>query len=60
MSEEKNENMQQEDGVKIDIESPEAEVIENAEELEETEIQPEEDTSAGFIEVRQGLHDISI
>lgn len=51
MSEEKNENMQQEDGVKIDIESPEAEVIENAEELEETEIQPEEDTEMGGGEI---------
>ncbi len=51
MSEEKNENMQQEDGVKIDIESPEAEVIENAEELQETEIQPEEDTEMGGGEI---------
>lgn len=51
MSEEKNENMQQEDGVKINIESPEAEVIENAEELQETEIQPEEDTEMGGGEI---------
>lgn len=51
MSEEKNENMQQEDGVKIDIESPEAEVIENAEELQETEIQPEEDMEMGGGEI---------
>lgn len=51
MSEEKNENMQQEDGVKIDIESPEAEVIENAEKLQETEIQPEEDTEMGGGEI---------
>lgn len=51
MSEEKNENMQQEDGVKIDIESPEVEVIENAEKLQETEIQPEEDTEMGGGEI---------
>ena len=36
MSEENKENMQQEEGVKINIESPEAEVIENAEQLQET------------------------
>lgn len=37
MSEENKENMQQEEGVKINIESPEAEVIENAEQLQETQ-----------------------
>lgn len=51
MSEENKENMQQEEGVKINIESPEAEVIENAEELQETEIQPEEDTEMGGGEI---------
>ncbi len=51
MSEENKENMQQEEGVKINIESPEAEVVENAEELQETEIQPEEDTEMGGGEI---------
>ena len=37
MSEENKENMQQEEGVKINIESPEAEVIDNAEQLQETQ-----------------------
>lgn len=41
MSEENKENMQQEEGVKINIESPEAEVIDNAEELQEAENQTE-------------------
>lgn len=36
MSEENKKNMQQEERVKINIESPEAEVIENAEQLQET------------------------
>lgn len=53
MSEEKNENMQQEDGVKINIESPEAEVIENAEQLQETQeaenISEEADMGGGEI-----------
>lgn len=51
MSEENKKNMQQEDGVKINIESPEAEVIENAEELQETEIQPEEEADMGGGEI---------
>lgn len=37
MSEENKKNMQQEEGVKINIELPEAEVIENAEQLQETQ-----------------------
>lgn len=41
MSEENKENMQQDEGVKIDIESPEAEVFENVEEMQEAENQPE-------------------
>lgn len=41
MSEENKENMQQGEGVKINIESPEAEVIDNAEELQEAENQTE-------------------
>ena len=53
MSEEKNENMQQEDGVKINIESPEAEVIDNAEQLQETQeaenISEEADMGGGEI-----------
>lgn len=53
MSEEKNENMQQEEGVKINIESPEAEVIENAEQLQETQkaenISEEADMGGGEI-----------
>lgn len=47
MSEENKENMQHEEGVKIDIESPEAEVIENAEELQETEAVSEETDMGG-------------
>lgn len=47
MSEENKENMQQGEGVKIDIESPEAEVIENAEKLHETENQSEETDMGG-------------
>lgn len=39
MSEENKENMQQNEGVKIDIESPEAEIIENADRLQEAENQ---------------------
>lgn len=51
MSEENKENMQQEEGVKINIESPEAEVVENTEELQETEIMPEEDAQMGGGEI---------
>lgn len=47
MSEENKENMQHKEGVKIDIESPEAEVIENAEELQETEAVSEETDMGG-------------
>lgn len=47
MSEENKENMQQGEVVKIDIESPEAEVIENAEKLHETENQSEETDMGG-------------
>lgn len=47
MSEENKENMQQEEGVKINIESPEAEVIENAEQLQDTENQAEEADMGG-------------
>lgn len=47
MSEENKENMQQEEGVKINIESPEAEVIENTEELQETEAVSEETDMGG-------------
>lgn len=53
MSEENKENMQQEEGVKINIESPEAEVIENAEQLQETQeaenISEEADMGGGEI-----------
>lgn len=53
MSEENKENMQQEEGVKINIESPEAEVIENAEELQEAQeaenISEEADMGGGEI-----------
>lgn len=53
MSEENKENMQQEEGVKINIESPEAEVIENAEKLQETQeaenISEEADMGGGEI-----------
>ena len=47
MSEENKENMQHDEGVKIDIESPEAEVIENAEEMQDTENQAEEADMGG-------------
>lgn len=47
MSEENKENMQHDEGVKIDIESPEAEVIENAEQLQDTENQAEEADMGG-------------
>ncbi|WP_242348540.1 nucleotide exchange factor GrpE [Mucispirillum schaedleri] len=47
MSEENKENMQQEEGVKINIETPEAEVAENAEELQEAENQAEETDMGG-------------
>lgn len=47
MSEENKENMQHDEGVKIDIESPEAEVIENAEEMQDTENQTEEADMGG-------------
>lgn len=47
MSEENKENMQQEEGVKINIETPEAEVAENAEELQETETISEETDMGG-------------
>lgn len=53
MSEENKKNMQQEEGVKINIESPEAEVIENAEQLQETQeaenISEEADMGGGEI-----------
>ena len=53
MSEENKENMQQEEGVKINIESPEAEVIDNAEQLQETQeaenISEEADMGGGEI-----------
>lgn len=47
MSEENKENMQQNEGVKIDIESPEAEIIENADRLQEAENQAEEADMGG-------------
>ena len=47
MSEENKENMQQNEGVKINIKSPEAEVAENAEELQEAENQAEETDMGG-------------
>ena len=47
MSEENKENMQQNEGVKINIKSPEAEVDENAEELQEAENQAEETDMGG-------------
>ena len=47
MSEENKENMQHDEGVKIDIESPEAEVNENAEEMQDTENQAEEADMGG-------------
>lgn len=47
MSEENKDNMQQEDGAKINIESPEAEVMENAERLQEAENQTEETDMGG-------------
>lgn len=47
MSEENKENMQHDEGVKIDIESPEAEVIENAEEMQDTDNQAEEADMGG-------------
>lgn len=47
MSEENKENMQHDEGVKIDIESPEAEVIENTEEMQDTENQAEEADMGG-------------
>ena len=53
MSEENKENMQQEEGVKINIESPEAEVIDNAEQVQETQeaenISEEADMGGGEI-----------
>lgn len=53
MSEENKENMQQEEGVKINIESPEAEVIDNVEQLQETKeaenISEEADMGGGEI-----------
>lgn len=53
MSEENKKNMQQEEGVKINIESPEAEVIDNAEQLQETQeaenISEEADMGGGEI-----------
>lgn len=52
MSEENKENMQQDEGVKIDIESPEAEVFENVEEMQEAENQPEaEEAEMGVGEI---------
>ena len=50
MSEENKENMQQNEGVKINIKSPEAEVAENAEELHESENYAE-DTDMGVGEI---------
>ena len=47
MSEENKENMQQNEGVKINIKSPEADVAENAEELQEAENQAEETDMGG-------------
>ena len=47
MSEENNDNMQHDEGVKIDIESPEAEVMENAERLQDAEKQAEEADMGG-------------
>ena len=47
MSEENKENMQQNEKVKINIKSPEAEVAENAEELQEVENQAEETDMGG-------------
>lgn len=47
MSEENKENMQQNEGVKINIKSPEAEVAENDEELQEAENQAEETDMGG-------------
>ncbi len=47
MSEENKENMQQNEGVKINIKSPDAEVAENAEELQEAENQAEETDMGG-------------
>ena len=47
MSEENKENLQQNEGVKINIKSPEAEVAENAEELQEAENQAEETDMGG-------------
>ena len=47
MSEENKENMQQNEVVKINIKSPEAEVAENAEELQEAENQAEETDMGG-------------
>ncbi len=47
MSEENKENMQQNEGVKIDIEPPEAEIIENADRLQEAENQAEEADMGG-------------
>ena len=47
MSEENKENMQQNEGVKINIKSPEAEVAENAKELQEAENQAEETDMGG-------------
>lgn len=47
MSEENKDNMQHDEGVKIDIESPEAEVMENAERLQDAENQAEEADMGG-------------
>ncbi len=47
MSEENKDNMQHDEGVKIDIESPEAEVMENAERLQDAEKQAEEADMGG-------------
>ena len=47
MSEGNKDNMQHDEGVKIDIESPEAEVMENAERLQDAEKQAEEADMGG-------------
>ncbi len=49
MSEENKENMEQDEAVKINIESPEAEVIENIEEIQDEEILEDTDMGGGEI-----------
>lgn len=49
MSEENKENMEQDEAVKINIESPEAEVIENVEEMQDEEILDDTDMGGGEI-----------